>query len=258
VDTLVREGVVGACIPASALVHELLPGSSLVQGFAVVAGGTLCCWHVWVEYHGMQLDAGWKLTTRLVSSELGSDAASKLADGRLSLVEVGERMDADTAEERLALNENVRLLDLYRSDKEAFWAEAPDRLRAVRTELASTSALAAFAPPGRRNRALLFEEADRSLKEEWKNNIGANPDDEGWSMFSEEQQVERYGSALAFWLARIHEGGSATQPPRLNPGLINARRLLSELQVEKLTMIMSSSFSAATIRRINARAGKKD
>jgi hypothetical protein len=152
VFTLAAKGAYGTCLPAAAILHELLPGSALVQGY-LLTGATgetssssapgRCGWHTWVEVGGARIDVGSELVAAMLRRHAaaagGRRPVAELLDAvrgcRLSTTEVGERNDMGDAEERAVLQENERLLAEYRRDPGSFWSRAPARLRAARRAL---------------------------------------------------------------------------------------------------------------------------
>ena len=101
------------CITVSILLHELIPGSRLVEGYLNV-NGKYSCWHVWLEYHDRTIDAGHMINVAV------HDLHNKV-DVLRSLAPLYERCDMDTTEEKKIFNQNMKLLEIYRTAPEKYW-----------------------------------------------------------------------------------------------------------------------------------------
>lgn len=137
VRAFIRVGVTGVCFPASAMLHEMLPGSRLVQGYNVIEGGRYCAWHVWVTLDGGDdLNPGAAISYAQFPREARKRMEAAGAEW-LSEKEVGKRMDLMhvDADELESLAVDQAMLAMYRRSPERFWRAVPESIRTIRRRL---------------------------------------------------------------------------------------------------------------------------
>ena len=137
VRAFIRVGVTGVCFPASAMLHEMLPGSRLVQGYNVIEGGRHCAWHAWVTLDGGgDLNPGAAISYAQFPREARKRMEAAGAEW-LSEKEVGKRMDLMhvDADELESLAVDQAMLAMYRRSPERFWRAVPESIRTIRRRL---------------------------------------------------------------------------------------------------------------------------
>ena len=109
----------GSLYPA-VLVHELLPGSELVQGFGII-DGRLRFSNVWVEFAGEKYDPGTAILR--VLNEVFTEPVSLSRDPHRGLPRVDDTDSDAFVETSIAL---------YRSDPGEWWVRAPPGMTRIR------------------------------------------------------------------------------------------------------------------------------
>ena len=100
------------CIPASIILHELLPNSKLVKGFLNM-NNKYSTWHAWVEHDGLILDPGKTINFKYHNM--------KNVVTFQSTTPFYERVDLDTEEEIKINKQNEMLFDLYQKAPAKYW-----------------------------------------------------------------------------------------------------------------------------------------
>lgn len=110
----------GGALYSAILVHELVPGSDLVEGFGII-DDRVCYYNVWVESNGEKYDPSTAILR--VLDEAFTDPVV------LSDTPKGDRVDLSDVE---SLKNNVESLKLYRESPEKWWAQVPPGFTRIR------------------------------------------------------------------------------------------------------------------------------
>jgi hypothetical protein len=103
--------------------------SEIKQGFILLAVGseTTACRHYWVATGSKNYD---------VATALGLKYAPELMDLLVNLVDTipddAKRLDTETAENRMILDENETAYERYVNDPKNFWADRPNSIKCFR------------------------------------------------------------------------------------------------------------------------------
>lgn len=116
IDVFHKVGELGCSLWPSVLLHELVPGSALEDGFGVI-DGRMCFYAVWVSSKGEEYDPGTAIL-RVLNESFTEPVA-------LARDPVGPRVDDDEAEHRKSLAS-------YRQDPAEWWKRAPPGLSRIR------------------------------------------------------------------------------------------------------------------------------
>ena len=111
VEAFLKYKYYACCIPASILLHELIPKSTLLKGFINV-NNRVSGWHVWVDVDGLILDAGTALNSKYHNIK---------AFSTLSEIPLHRRLDLDTPEDFRINKQNEMLFNLYQESPTKYW-----------------------------------------------------------------------------------------------------------------------------------------
>ena len=111
VEAFLKYKYYACCIPASILLHELIPKSTLLKGF-INANNRVSGWHVWVDVDGLILDAGTAINSKYHNIK---------AICTLSETPERRRLDLDTPEELRINKQNEMLFKLYQESPNKYW-----------------------------------------------------------------------------------------------------------------------------------------
>ena len=122
VDVFHKVGELGCALWPSILLHELLPGSALEEGFGVI-DARMCYRAIWVSFKGERYDPATAILRAL--NETFTEPVA------LALDPVGPRVD-DQDDGGKAESETRQSLALYRVDPDEWWRRAPPGLTRIR------------------------------------------------------------------------------------------------------------------------------